>query len=56
MHRFLVPLVLFLLATGLPAEGEAACNLIPGTEKTFPGQVGALTRPYAAPGEVIELA
>lgn len=55
--RILFSVFSLLLAglCALPIEADAACNLIPGTEKTFPGQVGALTRPYAAPGETIEL-
>ena len=35
---------------------HAACNLIPQTTKTFGGVVGAINRPYAAPGEQVELA
>ena len=36
-------------------EARAACNLIPGTEKTFSAAVGAVNRPYAAPGERLEV-
>ncbi|MBY0277560.1 hypothetical protein K2Z84_19680 [Candidatus Binatia bacterium] len=34
---------------------SAACNLIPGTEKTFNATLGATNRPFAAPGEQLEL-
>jgi Tol biopolymer transport system component len=34
---------------------EAGCNLIPGTAKTFNAAVGATNRPFAAPGERVEL-
>ena len=34
---------------------SAACNLIPGTAKTFNAALGATNRPYAAPGERLEL-
>jgi hypothetical protein len=37
------------------SNANAACNLIPGTEKTFSSTVGAANRPYSAPGERIEL-
>ncbi len=33
----------------------AACNLIPGTIKTFNSTLGATNRPFAAPGESIEV-
>lgn len=54
-----VPLVL-ALAAGLAcvlagAPADAACNLIPGTTKTFGGVLGAANRPFAAPGELVEL-
>lgn len=34
---------------------HAACNLIPGTAKTFNGTLGATNRPFAAPGESLEV-
>jgi cysteine-rich repeat protein len=43
------------LAVGLPENGWTACNLIPGTAKTFNGAVGATNRPFAAPGESVEI-
>jgi WD40-like Beta Propeller Repeat len=39
----------------MPRATDAACNLIPGTAKTFNGALGATNRPYAAPGEGLEL-
>ncbi len=46
-----------VLATllGVTASARAACNLIPGTEKTFGSVLGAANRPFAAPGERFEL-
>src|SRR5262245_1322538 len=38
-----------------PSTARAACNLIPGTEKSFAGTLGATNRPYSAPGERVEL-
>ncbi len=38
-----------------PGEAEAACNLIPGTIKTFNSTLGATNRPFAAPNESVEL-
>jgi hypothetical protein len=34
---------------------HAACNIFPGTEKSFSAALGASNRPYAAPGERLEL-
>src|SRR5262249_635510 len=45
-------LALLLLS---PETSRAACNLIPQTEKSFDSVRGAATRPFAAPGEPIEL-
>jgi hypothetical protein len=48
--------VLAVIATlGNAGRVHAACNLIPGTEKSFSATVGATNRPYAAPGERLEL-
>lgn len=35
---------------------HAGCNLIPGTSKTFNAALGATNRPFAAPGETLEIA
>jgi hypothetical protein len=34
---------------------EAACNLIPSAAQTFRGTLGTTDRPYASPGEIVEL-
>jgi len=49
----LVPVLAALL--GATPSARAACNLIPGTEKTFGSVLGAANRPFAAPGERLEL-
>src|SRR5262245_61390794 len=36
-------------------DAQAACNLIPQTAKTFDAAVGATNRPFAAPGEPLEI-
>ena len=46
-------LATLLLATA--PRADAACNLIPGTAKTYDSIVGAANRPFAAPGELLEL-
>jgi Tol biopolymer transport system component len=35
---------------------DAGCNLIPGTAKSFNAALGATNRPFAAPGEALEVA
>src|SRR5262245_2796964 len=45
-----------LLLASAADEASAACNLIPGTTRTFAGNVGSLNRPFSAPGEPVELA
>ncbi len=37
-------------------EARAACNLIPSASKTFRGALGATNRPFAAPGDFVEVA
>jgi Tol biopolymer transport system component len=48
-------LALLLSALAGPDDAEAGCNLIPGTTKTFNAALGATNRPFAAPGERIEV-
>ena len=36
-------------------QAHAGCNLIPGTAKTFNAAQGATDRPFAAPGETLEV-
>jgi len=47
-------MVLWVVVT-LPSIADASCNLIPGTVNTFNGTLGATNRPYAAPGERVEV-
>src|SRR5712692_6943133 len=39
----------------LPAVAEASCNLIPQAQQSFRGTLGATDRPFAAPGDMVEL-
>lgn len=49
-------LITLLLAFTLPpAAARAACNLIPQTTKIFDGAMGSSNRPFASPGEPIEI-
>jgi len=48
-------LMVSMLALYSPPAAHAACNLIPGTEKVFASHLGAANRPFAAPGETVEL-
>ena len=41
--------------TLLVPEARAACNLIPGTVAQFDGAQGVVNRPFAAPGESVEV-
>ena len=36
-------------------DAGAACNLIPSAAKTFRGAIGATNRPFAAPGDFVEV-
>ena len=38
-----------------PTASLASCNLIPGTVKAFNGTLGVANRPFAAPGERVEV-
>lgn len=44
-----------LAVTAAARSAPAICNLIPGTVKSFNSTLGATNRPFAAPGERIEL-
>ena len=45
-----------VVVLGLYARpAHAGCNLIPGTSKSFQGTLGATNRPFAAPGENVEV-
>src|SRR5262245_25300333 len=50
-----VPAIALGIALAAPPRAHAGCALIPGTEKTFNATLGATNRPFAAPGESIEL-
>jgi Tol biopolymer transport system component len=57
--RVVVAVLSSLFAGGVwlvPHPALAACNLIPQTTKIFQGTVGTTNRPFAAPGEPIEVA
>lgn len=47
--------VVTVLAWAMSFSAHAACNLFPGTIKTFNSTLGATNRPFAAPGETIEV-
>src|SRR5439155_21571671 len=49
-------LLAVLLATGDSRPAQAVCNLIPQTTRTFSGALGTANRPFAAPGEPLEIA
>jgi hypothetical protein len=52
--RMLTAVSLFFWASGaVPAE--ASCHLFPGVERTYSSALGSANRPWAAPGESIEV-
>lgn len=55
MQNLLRVLVAIATVATAARPASAACNLIPGTAKTFNATLGATNRPYAAPGEQVEL-
>lgn len=44
-----------VLLASLPRMADAACNLIPSAAQTYRGTLGATDRPFASPGEIVEL-
>ncbi len=54
-HWPTILLAAFLILASMPRAATGGCNLIPGTEKTFNGVLGATNRPYAGPGERLQL-
>ena len=50
-----VALVLVALSVARPEQAHAGCNLFPTTAKTFNATLGATNRPFAAPGESVEV-
>lgn len=54
MSRSRLAILLFAL-TLVPHEARAACNLIPSASRSFRGTLGDLNRPFAAPGDFVEV-
>ncbi|HZR84093.1 MAG TPA: hypothetical protein VFD92_23550 [Candidatus Binatia bacterium] len=60
-HRHCRPLSVFALVAAVLVGGfgaggaEAACNLIPRATTIFRGALGASNRPFASPGDIVEL-
>jgi len=48
-------LALVALAAAVPRHADAACNLIPSASRSFRGTLGDLNRPFAAPGDFVEI-
>ena len=48
-------LAVAFLFTALAARVDAVCNLIPQRSLAFAGALGTTNRPFAAPGESVEL-
>ena len=47
---------LFVLAlVALPSAARAGCDLIPQAQPIFRGSLGSLDRPFASPGDFVEL-
>ncbi|MBY0274234.1 hypothetical protein K2Z84_02745 [Candidatus Binatia bacterium] len=53
--RLSAALALVLVAIIVPRRADAACNLIPSASKSFRGTLGDLNRPFAAPGDFVEI-
>ncbi len=51
----LVLLVALAVATISASSADAACNLIPGQRSKFVGALGVVDRPFAGPGEALEI-
>lgn len=54
-RRRMIGLSFALVLATLTGDADAACNLIPGTALAFPGLRGMTNRPFAAPGETLEV-
>src|SRR5262245_63861724 len=50
-----VCLVAMCLGGATPDAVQAACDVIPQAEKTFNSTLGATNRPFASPGESVEV-
>ena len=56
LHRLSAALcVLVIVATHWPQLAAASCNQIPGTATSFRGVRGSVDRPFARPGDFVEL-
>ncbi len=55
LTRSILTLALIAASMGTGSTAHAACNLIPGTAKSFDAALGATNRPFAAPGEDLEI-
>lgn len=53
--RCVTALVALLAAISAAPDANAACNLIPGTSRTYDAVLGATNRPFAGPGEQLEI-
>jgi len=60
-HRFLrgrlgALVSIFIACVISPRVALASCDVIPGATATFAGTIGTVDRPYASPGEPVEIA
>jgi Tol biopolymer transport system component len=55
MYRFWLLATLFGTSLATPQTGNAACNLIPSAVQSFRSTLGATNKPYAAPGDFVEV-
>lgn len=55
-RRFALVVALLLIPIPHGRSARAACNLIPSAQNTFRSTLGATSRPFAAPGEFVEIA
>jgi Tol biopolymer transport system component len=54
-HTVVLALLTSLLLSMPTAVAHACCNLIPSAEQTFRGALGTVDRPFASPGQIVEL-
>jgi Tol biopolymer transport system component len=47
--------VVVVISTSMSPQAQAGCNIIPGTALSFGGALGASDRPFAGPGDFVEL-
>src|SRR5262245_17308472 len=50
-----LPLALGTVVLAAAGRAEAACNIIPSVSKTFRSNLGAVNRPFAAPGDLVQV-